>query len=488
MNGRKIIFLEFNELCPDLLGCWMDKGKLPNFKHFYDSSQVLTCTADETAPEYLEPWIQWYSLHTGLSYDQHKVFHLTDGTRTGSTDIWRALLDAGYSVGNCAGMNAAGFCKPGSFYLPDYWSSELPYPDELVAYQRVVSTEVAENTNAGRRLSWTAYLEFLRFLTAHGLRARSVLVILQRLFSDFVLGDISWKRPVLLDRLQADVFLYYWTMLQPDFASFFLNSVAHFQHAYLHLLKPDQFDVPSDTFDSPAHRNAVFFGYKEMDRLLADFFALENQGVMLVLATALSQQPNTHAGLYYYRPRNVKVLLRALGVQTVKLQPVMAQQFSVEFADQGAADEARIQMEAVRYDGRPVFMVDVHTPRKLFFGCQLHCRIPDDAQITFTPSVDAPLPPMRFYDVFYRISHTKSGAHNPDSILWFKTGNHAVHDERVSILDIFPTILDYYRIAMSTEAGKPRSGRSLLSQLGLSLYANPPQMKMMTKHKFIDVT
>ena len=61
-----LILLEFNELCPPLLTRWMAEGRLPNFKRFHDASAVFITEADERAAPNLEPWIQWYSVHTGL--------------------------------------------------------------------------------------------------------------------------------------------------------------------------------------------------------------------------------------------------------------------------------------------------------------------------------------------------------------------------------------------------------------------------------------
>src|ERR1051326_3715255 len=115
--SRKIILLEFNELCPSLLEKWMGEGRLPNFKAFHQDSEVYTTEADEQKPPHLEPWVQWYSIHTGLSYRQHGVAHLTDGPKAGHTDIWRILLANGKSVANCSSMNARGLSAPGSFFL-----------------------------------------------------------------------------------------------------------------------------------------------------------------------------------------------------------------------------------------------------------------------------------------------------------------------------------------------------------------------------------
>ena len=175
-------------------------------------------------------------------------------------------------------MNAPAFAAPGSFYLPDPWcSTEPPYPPELAAYQRVVVTKVQENSNAGASIGRAEYIDFAKFLVRNGLRTGTVLAIAEQLVSEIRKQDTGWKRAALLDKLQLDVFLKYWKRTKPDFASFFLNSTAHFQHAYYHLLQPEKFHLSPEDLDDPAHQDAILFGYKEMDRCLADFFALERQ-------------------------------------------------------------------------------------------------------------------------------------------------------------------------------------------------------------------
>jgi len=57
---------------------FIDQGYLPNFKRLRDTSQVFITDAEEVAPN-LDPWIQWVTVHSGLSFDQHGIHHLGDG-------------------------------------------------------------------------------------------------------------------------------------------------------------------------------------------------------------------------------------------------------------------------------------------------------------------------------------------------------------------------------------------------------------------------
>jgi predicted AlkP superfamily phosphohydrolase/phosphomutase len=50
--------------------------------------------------------------------------------------------------------------------------------------------------------------------------------------------------------------------------------------------------------------------------------------------------------------------------------------------------------------------------------------------------------PLYFFDLLYAIDAVKSARHHPEGVLWLRTGDHAVHAEPVSILDIAATIYD----------------------------------------------
>jgi hypothetical protein len=464
MSPRKIVVLEFNELCPSLLGRWMGEGKLPNFKRFHDASQVMTGLADVTEQQFLEPWIQWYSLHTGLDYYTHQVFNLTDGPSAGHTDIWHALLDGGLTVGNFGGMNAGRFDAPGSFYVPDPWcTTEPPSPATLADFHGFIASKVQDSTRTAPAHANASATRFLSFLVRHGLSLESVLAVGRQLASE-TRQPTAWKRASLLDQLQTDVFLHTWCRTRPDFASIFMNSTAHFQHAYFHLIDDPQAD--------PLHHEAVFFGYRSMDRFLARLVpTIEARGGMPVLVSALSQQMNPDGGSKYYRPRDCAGLLARIDVAPRALLPVMAHQFSAQFGSVEEAAEARRRIEGITLDGRPIFQFGESPSGSLYFDNGIRRTVPQGAVVTITSGNS--VVEEDYHAIFHLIPHTKSGIHHPESVMWFKTGSHRVHAEKVSILDMFPTLLDYYGVPMAPRDGLERRGRSLVDRLSLGAYRAP---------------
>src|SRR5262245_42671116 len=130
MTNRRLFLIEFNELCPDLLERFMAEGRLPNFRRFYEQSLIYTTDAAEGEPN-LEPWIQWPTVHSGLSFADHGVFHLGDGHKLGVKCLAEVLSDAGIPVGVFGSMNL-NYRQLNGYVMPDPWDKEgQPSPASL---------------------------------------------------------------------------------------------------------------------------------------------------------------------------------------------------------------------------------------------------------------------------------------------------------------------------------------------------------------------
>jgi hypothetical protein len=117
---------------------------------------------------------------------------------------------------------------------------------------------------------------------------------------------------------------------------------------------------------------------------------------------------------------------------------------------------------------QPAFSFNDPPSMTLYTGSTIHDEVPADAQIHLPDGDTIP-----FHEVFYRIPPIKSGAHHSDSVLWFKTGCASVAREKISIPDVFPTLLDHSSADPARVPGPLRTGRSLLPQLGLPRFREP---------------
>ena len=460
---KKIIFLEFNELCPSLLKKWMAEGQLPHFKKFFEQSEVFTSLADAEAPN-LEPWIQWYSMHTGLSFDQHGVFRLTDGPEKDYKDVWGILNQNGVTASSCSSMNVNGFDYPGAFYVPDPWcKTEKPTPQELNVFHSFIAENVQEysNQDKGNKLGRAA--NFVYFLIRKGLSIKTISKILFTLMEEKLISkDAYWKRVFILDWMVFDVYRHYLKKTKPAFSTLFLNSTAHLQHSYWRYMEPEKFHVQPNDNKYPIFKDAIFNGYQNMDMIIKHLLDLEKSGeFMLALSSALSQQPflryEEKGGQHFYRPRKVEKLLSDLNINTEKCLPVMTHQYMLKFKDAKDYDHAFETLSKVKLEDKNVFMLQKHDKRSLYIGCQISTELPQDTML----EIGGNKRKVPFFDVFYKIDEIKSGCHHPDGVLWFKTGQFKEHKDKVSILNVLPTLTKYYGVPLKEDKNHKYFGEAL---------------------------
>jgi hypothetical protein len=83
-------------------------------------------------------------------------------------------------------------------------------------------------------------------------------------------------------------------------------------------------------------------------------------------------------------------------------------------------------------------MMVERTGSKIFGGCQVYNRVPEDAVLAVAGS-DRRLP---FYGLFHRLDLLKSGMHHPDGMCWIRTPDrvHAVHPGKEPLVNVAPTL------------------------------------------------
>ena len=445
MTMQNVVLLEFNELTPSLMDKFIAEGRLPNFDRFRRESRVFITEAAEREP-YLEPWIQWVTVHSGQSYAQHGVFHLDEGHKLAAPMIWDALAERGHASWICGSMNPSRKDSR-TAVLPDPWCTKVdPWPEELDTFFQFVRMQVLEHTNERMPLGARDYLRFLTFMATHGLSFRSIHAAISQLLAERRDPDCRWKRVVLLDRLQLDVFKYFHRRLKPAFSTLFLNSTAHYQHAYWDRMEPEQFGAdPSEAHDD-SRSEAILFGYEQMDTLLGELVESCGSDTTFILSTALSQEAwidhQSQSGGTLYRPKDIAEFARAMRVAgRYTVAPVMTEQFHLEFQDDGAAVEAEQHLGGLRVEGEPLMFIE-RQGRRVFAGCALRRDVPADARISLG---DSQVP---FFDLFYKVPTEKTGMHHPDGLLWFRMADRQHADGgRVPLTSVAPTILSLFDIA-----------------------------------------
>lgn len=439
-----VIMLEFNELTPSLMDRFIAAGQLPNFERLRNESHVYVTDAEEDGDN-LQPWVQWVSVHTGLSASAYGITRLSDGHKLAHKTIWDLISEANYRVWVCGSMNARYDRPLEGALIPDPWSTGLqPFPaGEFDSYYEFVRRAVQEHTNDASGGSKRTALKFLRFMLGHGLSLETVRMIVGQLWTERRTKRYKWKRAAVLDQLQWDVFKHQYRKLSPHFSTFFINSTAHYQHSHWREMEPGLFRVAPSPEAVAEFQNAILYGYQQMDRLVGRFLGLAGANTTLIFCTALSQQPQTEAdaggGRHYYRLLDPALLTTMFGLTVPHTyHPVMAEQFALRFQDAASAQDSQRHLNGFRIGQRTALHITLQDADLMIQCTQTHA-VPASTRIRNEKTGTE----FGFYDVFYQLDHLQSGHHHRDGILWVRhpDRSHRVFDRKISVRAIAPEVL-----------------------------------------------
>ena len=116
--------------------------KYPALKSILGGKKIYTHA--EAPYENLEPWIQWPSVHTGLTYEEHKIFRLGDIVHSTAPQLFEILEQHGVCVGAISAMNADNRLKSPAYFIPDPWTKT---PTDGSFYSGLLSKAVAQTVN-----------------------------------------------------------------------------------------------------------------------------------------------------------------------------------------------------------------------------------------------------------------------------------------------------------------------------------------------------
>jgi hypothetical protein len=449
-----VVLLEFNELCPSLMEEFISQGHLPNFKKLRDSSSTYITKAEEPQ-NLLEPWIQWVNIHTGVPYSEHGISQLGENDKIKQPAVWDLLSDAGKNVWVCGSMNVN--CSPSikGAVLPDPWSRDAVIkPAAMQTFYDFVKKQVQEHSNASASFGMSDYVKFLAFMVSHGLTVSTVSTIIKQLSGERKEGK-KWRRAFILDLLTFDVFASVYKKEHPAFSTLFLNSTAHMQHVYWRNMQPELFVLQPTDAEQKEYSSAILEGYIHMDKLVGSILELVGPNTTLMFATALSQQPflryEAAGGKRIYRPTDIPAFAKWAGIQNLKgSNPVMAEQFWLEFDNPAQVDAAAARLDAILINGEPAVKI-IKEGNSIFCGFSVRSKLEKDARLS---SPDSTVP---FFDIFYEIEGLKSGMHHPEGMLWVRDQQFppASYQQRVPLEAVAPTILDMFSVNVPAHMHSP---------------------------------
>ena len=398
---NKTILLGLNELNFDYIKFYINQGLLPNFKKIFEIQKPIE-TVSENEYRLLEPWVQWVTIHTGKTFEEHNIFRLGDIVNYPElSQIFEELETEGLSVGAVSPFNAENRLKNPSFFVPDPWTKTNPSGNWIVkALYQAVHQSV--NDNAKSKLNLKSMISLALGLILY--------VPISRWFH-YVKTVSKAKNPgakaVVLDSLLADVHLTLWKKYKPDFSNLFLNSGAHVQHHYLFNSKAYQGDLKNPDWYCPDGFDPLIQILSEYDYQIGKLLKLNN--VNLVIATGLHQQPHEYLTFYWRLKEHVKFAVM-IGIKNFsEILPRMSRDFLVKFNKETDALNAENLLNSFYASKDDIKIFEVDNRGTSLFVELMYPNDIDESDSIYSKESNLKLEKFKTYIAFVAI---KNGEHN----------------------------------------------------------------------------
>lgn len=329
-----MIIVQFNEANFDLIKKYVKKyPELSGFKNILSQFQEIK-TESETEYEKLEPWIQWTSFHTGLSFDEHKIFHLGEGEKLLNKGIFFDLSKK-YKTGifGCMNQPPTGFEKA---YIPDPWSS---YSSDNSISSKAVhkASKYLINKNASLDNPLKVAKELLiMFFSIKSLKKYKIMI--SAIYA-FIIKD----RATLASLFDSLFLLYAITRHLEDsidLSAVFLNGFAHVQHHYM--LSSEFIDSSNPSWYVSENKDPIFTSLKIFDNI---FNYMIKRNIKFSIVTALSQEPYPEPFIYWRFINHVNLLKKILPFE-FQCHPRMTRDFHLVFNSSYEARSAKFILES----------------------------------------------------------------------------------------------------------------------------------------------
>ena len=428
---QKLILLELNEINFDALYTYINKGQpLPGFKKLFENGVITT--ESESKYNNLEPWIQWPSVHTGKTYDEHKVFRLGDFVNCLDQQFFEKVEVAGFSVGAISPMNATNKLKRPAYFIPDPWTQTKSDNSFL---SRIVTDAIiqAVNDNSQSKLTTKTLINLFIAFIALVQPAKYIGMI------KYALKAIGkpWRKALFLDIFLHEIHKSLLKRKKPNFSTLFLNAGAHIQHHYF---------FNSSYISNPELKNPTWYidndydPFLEMlivyDRVILDLLNLKN--TELIVATGLSQKPFEELK-FYYRLRNHALFLNKIGIKYIDVIPRMTRDFLISFDSNEEALIAERQLSMILVDNKTRLFEEIDNRGKDIFVVLTY-----PSEITEDTFINTPKESFLLSE-FVTFVAIKNGEHQSKGFAYFSDGlSEFIPPEGSHVSEIHKTVIDYF--------------------------------------------
>ena len=429
----KLILLELNEINFDIVNKYLESGEqLDNFEKLFLGD--LISTSSEKKYSHLEPWIQWASVHTGKTFEEHKIFRLGDIADSSETQIFEKVEKAGFKVGAISPMNTKNNLINPAYFVPDPWTNTLS-DNSLLSRMLSYSISQAVNDNAQSKITFKT-LVFLSISLLISLKFIDLVKI-----SFFAATSLfkPWRKALFLDLALFKIHQYHLEKKLPNFSTLFLNAGAHIQHHYFFNSKVLKKTLKNPKWYIYEKKDPVLDMLKTYDFIIGELLKIKEYEK--IIATGLSQEPYDKIE-FYYRLKNHNSFLNKIGLNFKKVYPRMTRDFLISFDSNEDALEAEKILSEIKVNNKDKLFGEIDNRGKNLF-----------VTLTFDKEI--------FKKTYVEIKGKKINVFNKTAFVAIKNGMHhekgyAFFTNKISsfapsnykhVKNIHGTILNYFNIS-----------------------------------------
>jgi len=406
--NQKLIFIELNEINFDVIKFYIKNGEqLPSFEKIIKKGIINTESEDEY--ENLEPWIQWPSIHTGKTYDEHKIFRLGDFVNSTDMQFFEKVEKVGFYVGAISPMNATNKLKNPAYFIPDPWTRT---PCDSSFFSKSITDAIiqAVNDNSQSKLTFKTIFNLgLAFIAL----ARPSRYLPMAKYAFNALGK-PWRKALFLDMLLYEIHKTLFKRKSPNFSTLFLNAGAHIQHHYF---------FNSTYVNSTELKNPAWYVEKDddpflemlqvYDEMLTDILELQNTEI--IVATGLSQKPYDQLK-FYYRLKDHSSFLKRIGLEFSDVTPRMTRDFLVSFDTEDQAFKAEQQLSKILINNKVRLFEEIDNRGKdIFVVLTYSSEVTDRTMISYSGKESSLIDLVSFVAI-------KNGEHQSKGFAYFSEG------------------------------------------------------------------
>ncbi len=420
---NKLLLISLNEINFEIVKEYLDDK---NLKHFKYLSEKIKFTESNEKYSNLEPWIQWPSIYTGKSAQEHKMFRLGDAVKFNYETIFNDIENLGIKVGAVSPMNLKNNLKKPSYFIPDPWTNT---PSDNNFWSKIISKTISYFVKTNSSLNFNIkYFFLLGLIFFKFSRIKNYFLYIKLLLTSF---KYKWRKALFLDLLLNDIHFKYFKFKNPDFSNLFLNGFAHIQHHYMFNanLKNNKQKNPHWYVDSeldPIKEALIVY-----NNILDDY--MKKIDISVIIATGLSQVPYDRTK-FYYRMKNHKEFFKELNINFENIQELMSRDFIINFKNEIEAQKASEIILNIKDENNKKIFGDLELSGKSLFLSLVYDEEIRDQKINYNKEI--------FLKKFVNFVAIKNGMHSSKGYIYSDLP--LINSNTIDISEIKNIIFDFF--------------------------------------------